>query len=107
LWKCKHPKLIYCRPKPAVEHQPAEESPEIENEDFCAVCLIGGDLLCCDRCPKVFHLSSILPPTSHIHLCLYSLLKLTFIISGFHRGDWICTLCRDQHTLSFPARVCG
>uniref|UniRef100_A0A672MN33 Tripartite motif containing 66 n=1 Tax=Sinocyclocheilus grahami TaxID=75366 RepID=A0A672MN33_SINGR len=64
--------------EPAVEHQPAEESPEIENEDFCAVCLIGGDLLCCDRCPKVFHLSCHVPP-----------------LHSFPIGDWICTLCRD------------
>ncbi|XP_052415943.1 tripartite motif-containing protein 66 isoform X1 [Carassius gibelio] len=63
---------------PAVERQPAEESPEIENEDFCAVCLIGGDLLCCDRCPKVFHLSCHVPP-----------------LHSFPIGDWICTLCRD------------
>lgn len=33
----------------------------IENEDFCAVCLNGGELLCCDRCPKVYHLSCHLP----------------------------------------------
>ncbi|VTJ64670.1 Hypothetical predicted protein, partial [Marmota monax] len=33
----------------------------IENEDFCAVCLNGGELLCCDRCPKVFHLSCHVP----------------------------------------------
>lgn len=35
---------------------------EMESEDFCAVCLIGGELLCCDRCPKVFHLSCHVPP---------------------------------------------
>ncbi|KAK9971583.1 hypothetical protein ABG768_024941 [Culter alburnus] len=64
--------------EPAVEDQPAEERPEIENEDFCAVCLIGGDLLCCDRCPKVFHLSCHVPP-----------------LHSFPIGDWICTLCRD------------
>ncbi|XP_016138437.1 tripartite motif-containing protein 66-like isoform X1 [Sinocyclocheilus grahami] len=64
--------------EPAAEHQPTEESPEIENEDFCAVCLIGGDLLCCDRCPKVFHLSCHVPP-----------------LHSFPIGDWICTLCRD------------
>uniref|UniRef100_G3RTT3 Tripartite motif containing 66 n=1 Tax=Gorilla gorilla gorilla TaxID=9595 RepID=G3RTT3_GORGO len=33
----------------------------VENEDFCAVCLNGGELLCCDRCPKVFHLSCHVP----------------------------------------------
>lgn len=34
---------------------------EVESDDFCAVCLNGGDLLCCDRCPKVYHLSCHLP----------------------------------------------
>lgn len=34
---------------------------EVESEDFCAVCSIGGELLCCDRCPKVFHLSCHVP----------------------------------------------
>ncbi|KAB5558741.1 hypothetical protein PHYPO_G00020770 [Pangasianodon hypophthalmus] len=50
----------------------------MENEDFCAVCSIGGELLCCDRCPKVFHLTCHVP----------SLLS-------FPTGDWVCTLCRD------------
>lgn len=44
------------------EIQPEQDSAEIESEDFCAVCLIGGELLCCDRCPKVFHLSCHVPP---------------------------------------------
>lgn len=38
------------------------ETEEMESEDFCAVCLNGGDLLCCDRCPKVFHLACHIPP---------------------------------------------
>ncbi|XP_053094283.1 tripartite motif-containing protein 66 isoform X2 [Pangasianodon hypophthalmus] len=54
------------------------ECVEMENEDFCAVCSIGGELLCCDRCPKVFHLTCHVP----------SLLS-------FPTGDWVCTLCRD------------
>ncbi|XP_031701865.1 tripartite motif-containing protein 66 isoform X1 [Anarrhichthys ocellatus] len=60
------------------EVQPDQDSAEMESEDFCAVCLIGGDLLCCDRCPKVFHLSCHIP----------SLLS-------FPSGDWVCSLCRD------------
>ncbi|KAG7458358.1 tripartite motif-containing protein 66 [Solea senegalensis] len=55
-----------------------QDNAEMESEDFCAVCLIGGDLLCCDRCPKVFHLSCHVP----------SLLS-------FPSGDWVCSLCRD------------
>uniref|UniRef100_A0A8C9Z0I3 Tripartite motif containing 66 n=2 Tax=Sander lucioperca TaxID=283035 RepID=A0A8C9Z0I3_SANLU len=58
--------------------QPDQDNAEMESEDFCAVCLIGGDLLCCDRCPKVFHLSCHIP----------SLLS-------FPSGDWVCSLCRD------------
>lgn len=58
--------------------QPDEDNAEMESEDFCAVCLIGGDLLCCDRCPKVFHLSCHIPP-----------------LLSFPSGDWVCSLCRD------------
>lgn len=31
------------------------------NEDWCAVCQNGGELLCCDRCPKVFHVTCHIP----------------------------------------------
>uniref|UniRef100_A0A8D2L785 Tripartite motif containing 66 n=1 Tax=Varanus komodoensis TaxID=61221 RepID=A0A8D2L785_VARKO len=50
----------------------------IENEDFCAVCLNGGELLCCDYCPKVFHLSCHVPA-----------------LLSFPVGEWVCTLCRN------------
>ena len=31
------------------------------NEDWCAVCKNGGDLLCCENCPKVFHIQCHIP----------------------------------------------
>lgn len=31
------------------------------NEDWCAVCQNGGELLCCEKCPKVFHLTCHVP----------------------------------------------
>ncbi|XP_064425298.1 E3 ubiquitin-protein ligase TRIM33 isoform X2 [Latimeria chalumnae] len=48
------------------------------NEDWCAVCQNGGELLCCEKCPKVFHL------TCHVPTLL-----------SFPSGEWICTFCRD------------
>lgn len=72
------PLLIANPQRSPEEAQNDQDSTEMESEDFCAVCLIGGDLLCCDRCPKVFHLSCHIP----------SLLS-------FPSGDWVCSLCRD------------
>uniref|UniRef100_A0A452RL70 Tripartite motif containing 24 n=1 Tax=Ursus americanus TaxID=9643 RepID=A0A452RL70_URSAM len=48
------------------------------NEDWCAVCQNGGELLCCEKCPKVFHLSCHVPT-----------------LANFPSGEWICTFCRD------------
>uniref|UniRef100_A0A087XQI7 Tripartite motif containing 66 n=1 Tax=Poecilia formosa TaxID=48698 RepID=A0A087XQI7_POEFO len=59
-------------------NQRKQDVDEMESEDFCAVCLIGGELLCCDRCPKVFHLSCHVPP-----------------LLSFPTGDWVCSVCRD------------
>lgn len=56
----------------------SQEANAIENEDFCAVCLNGGELLCCDHCPKVFHLSCHVPA-----------------LLSFPVGEWVCTLCRN------------
>uniref|UniRef100_A0A4W5LY30 RING-type E3 ubiquitin transferase n=1 Tax=Hucho hucho TaxID=62062 RepID=A0A4W5LY30_9TELE len=48
------------------------------NEDWCAVCNNGGELLCCDRCPKVFHITCHIPTLK----CSPS-------------GEWMCTFCRS------------
>ncbi|KTF88308.1 hypothetical protein cypCar_00020020 [Cyprinus carpio] len=48
------------------------------NEDWCAVCQNGGELLCCDRCPKVFHMTCHIPT-----------------LKSSPSGDWMCTFCRS------------
>ena len=59
------------------------------NEDYCAVCRNGGDLLCCDNCPRVYHLPCHVP---------------TIASFPSDNGTWICTLCAtDDETLHLEA----
>ncbi|XP_064869966.1 autoimmune regulator [Oncorhynchus nerka] len=46
------------------------------NDDECAVCKDGGELICCDGCPRAYHLTCLDPP-------------LTTIPSG----TWRCQSC--------------
>ncbi|XP_063078212.1 autoimmune regulator [Engraulis encrasicolus] len=50
------------------------------NDDECAVCKDGGELICCDGCPRAFHLGCLDPPLS----CIPS-------------GSWRCMLCQNTH----------
>ncbi|KAM9845696.1 transcription intermediary factor 1-alpha [Aulostomus maculatus] len=68
------------RPHPAEqpESEKKAEPEEDPNEDWCAVCQNGGELLCCDKCPKVFHLSCHIPT-----------------LNESPSGEWFCSFCRD------------
>ncbi|XP_068572968.1 transcription intermediary factor 1-alpha isoform X2 [Cebidichthys violaceus] len=68
------------RPQPAAqpESEKRAEPEEDPNEDWCAVCQNGGELLCCDKCPKVFHLACHIPA-----------------LNESPSGEWFCSLCRD------------
>ncbi|EPY80693.1 transcription intermediary factor 1-alpha [Camelus ferus] len=61
------------------------------NEDWCAVCQNGGELLCCEKCPKVFHLSCHVPTLANFpRLSQHGAMYIVDIC-----GEWICTFCRD------------
>ncbi|XP_018585014.1 nuclear body protein SP140-like protein isoform X2 [Scleropages formosus] len=47
------------------------------NDDECQPCGQGGNLICCDGCPRSFHKDCHVPP-----------------ITGTPSGEWKCTLCR-------------
>lgn len=51
--------------------------------EVCDVCGSGGHVICCDFCPKVFHLECTQPPLRRVP-----------------RGEWKCHKCKrknDKH----------
>ncbi|XP_062413847.1 autoimmune regulator [Pungitius pungitius] len=64
------------------------------NDDECAVCKDGGELICCDGCPRAFHLTCLDPP-------------LTSIPSGTWRCERCCgnTVKTENAPVSFQVSV--
>ena len=56
-----------------------------ENEDFCFECKDGGDLLCCDTCPRSYHLKCI-------HLRVVPACP-----------KWLCRYCLNMHSQRTPS----
>nr|GMD73607.1 putative PHD zinc finger protein [Ipomoea batatas] len=48
-----------------------------ENDDLCSICADGGDLLCCDNCPRAFHTECVSLP-------------------NIPRGTWYCKYCENM-----------
>ncbi|XP_023518960.1 protein CHROMATIN REMODELING 4-like isoform X2 [Cucurbita pepo subsp. pepo] len=48
----------------------------------CVVCDLGGNLLCCDSCPRTYHLQCLNPPLKRIPM-----------------GKWLCPSCNQKNDL--------
>ncbi|KAG8371246.1 hypothetical protein BUALT_Bualt13G0067700 [Buddleja alternifolia] len=48
-----------------------------ENDDLCSICEDGGDLLCCENCPRAFHSECV-------------------GVTSIPEGKWYCKYCRNM-----------
>ncbi|PIM99977.1 Histone acetyltransferase [Handroanthus impetiginosus] len=48
-----------------------------ENDDLCSICEDGGDLLCCENCPRSFHIECV-------------------GFSSVPQGTWYCRYCQNM-----------
>ncbi len=54
------------------------------SEDFCAVCRSGGELVCCDECPRVYHIDCHVPSLNEVTM----------------NDKWKCSLCSEINNSS-------
>lgn len=66
--------------QPSVDLTPEGNSSKRKGHDGnyfeCVICDLGGDLLCCDSCPRTYHTDCLTPPLKRIP-----------------NGKWICPKC--------------
>ncbi|CAI5775326.1 autoimmune regulator isoform X1 [Podarcis lilfordi] len=69
---------------PATPFHTVDPAPQQKNDDECAVCRDGGELICCDGCPKAFHLTCLVPPLTEIP-----------------SGTWRCDACSSGQSKQY------
>ncbi|XP_010291992.1 PREDICTED: autoimmune regulator-like, partial [Phaethon lepturus] len=70
-----------------------DPAPHQENEDECAVCGDGGELICCDGCPRAFHLACLVPPLPRVPSGTWQPEILGEEACGARRGGGDGTVC--------------
>ncbi|DAZ99933.1 TPA: hypothetical protein N0F65_008740, partial [Lagenidium giganteum] len=63
--------------QPAANTEDAPKGPDDQWDVDCGVCKLGGELLCCDGCPRAFHIACI-------------------GLDELPEGDWFCDDCELQ-----------
>ena len=58
------------------EDSMAPEEEDDEHMEVCRICMDGGQLLCCDSCPNVYHIRCLEPP-----------------LEEYPEHEWICPRC--------------
>ncbi|XP_068197068.1 autoimmune regulator [Antennarius striatus] len=77
------------RPKNSFHHKGETTADMVHfNDDECAVCKDGGELICCDGCPQAFHLTCLDPPLISIPI-----------------GSWQCERCRGKRVKKEDAQM--
>ena len=62
----------------AADEEEAETETESVHNEQCPVCGEGGEVICCDTCPAVYHLECVNPPMKKVP-----------------RGKWSCPQCKS------------
>ncbi|XP_053543308.1 autoimmune regulator isoform X1 [Ictalurus punctatus] len=76
-----HPRVMDVR---SAFFNPLRSANNVEhNDDECAVCKDGGELICCDGCPRAFHLTCLVPP-----------------LISIPSGSWRCRLCSGSRVMA-------
>ena len=57
------------------------------DDEVCEICGLGGQVMCCDNCPKLYHLLCLDPPKTRVP-----------------RGTWYCPACKGNKSLSKTAK---